>query len=237
MGVKLTRHKPRVFLLSFIYKLQKLLPMSKKAKMKFFLNMEWIFDRLSHEMSFKIYEPDLHPVRQKSKEFILAHLSSQSKVLDLGCHTGDISFILAQKALHVTGIDFNASAIQEAQAKYKKDNLVFMSREALEFLQSGQHDFDTLVLSHILEHLDEPKQFLMEFKKYFKKIYIELPDFDKYYLNHYRQQLNVRLIYTDNDHVSEFDRDELNAILTACGIEIEVAEYRYGLQKLWCRVL
>ena len=76
----------------------------------------------------------------------------------------------------------------------------------------------------------------MEFKDYFKSIYIELPDFDWYYLNHYRLKLNLRLIYSDDDHVSEFDRNELKTLLDECNIKVVKEEYKYGVQKLWCNV-
>ncbi|MCB9163525.1 MAG: hypothetical protein H6592_03675 [Flavobacteriales bacterium] len=87
----------------------------------------------------------------------------------------------------------------------------------------------------MLEHLDGPEEFLQRFKGFFQWIYIEVPDFDKTYLNHYRQLLGSTLIHTDDDHVSEFDREELNAMLQRVGIEVVDAEYRFGVQRLWCR--
>lgn len=107
--------------------------------------------------------------------------------------------------------------------------------EALEFLSSNEKRFNVLILSHILEHLDNPKEFLMKFNGYFQCIYIEVPDFDRYYLNHYRKDLGLKLIYSDDDHVSEFDRDELKILLTECRIEITKEEYKHGVQRLWCR--
>jgi ubiquinone/menaquinone biosynthesis C-methylase UbiE len=236
MGIKTPRQKPRTFLLSFLYRLQRILPLSHTVKLKLFLNLEWIFNRLSHETSFKVYTPENHPVRQFSKKFLFDNLDPSSSVLDLGCHEGDLSFIIAQKAKQVVGIDYNKNAIELAQKNYKKDNLKFYNREAFEFLNENTTQFDTLILSHILEHLDDPKDFLMRFKGFFKKIYIEVPDFDRYYLNHYRKDLHLDLIYSDIDHISEFDRDELRSLLEECSVKIEKEEYRYGVQKLWCIV-
>jgi hypothetical protein len=61
-----------------------------------------------------------------------------------------------------------------------------------------------------------------------------VPDFDRHYLNHYRKNLELKLIFSDADHISEFDRDELKILLMACQIDIIKEEYRYGVQKLWC---
>ena len=84
--------------------------------------------------------------------------------------------------------------------------------------------------------MDDPKKFLSKFKQFFQFIYIEVPDFERYYLNQYRLDKNINLIYSDNDHVSEFDRIELKGLLQLCGITIQKEEYRFGVQKLWCKI-
>lgn len=236
MGIKLKRKKKKIMLLSVAYAVKKILPLSAKAKLKLFLNLEWIFDRLSHEESFRYYKPNMHPIRIKSKEFILNGIQSDDVVLDLGCNLGEISYFIAEKAEEVLGIDYNNNAIQEAIKNYKRSNLIFLHAEALDYLSVNSKKFDVLILSHILEHLDNPKKFLNDYKNYFSKIYIELPDFERYYLNKYREDLKLPLIYSDTDHINEFDRDDILNLLNECGLSIEKSEYRYGLQKLWCRV-
>ncbi len=236
MGVKLERKKPRILLLTILYRLHKILPLSKRTKIRLYLDLEWIFDRLAHEMSFVVYKPNDHPWRYFTKKTILNHIDSTNRVLDLGCNLGDISFMIAEKAKAVVGIDYNEKAIHTAKERYQKENLTFLHAEALDYLKNNTEKFDTLILSHILEHLDDPKGFLLSFKDYFERIYIELPDFDRYYLNHYRKDLNCKLIYSDDDHITEFDRYELRDLLKECKIEVFEAEYIYGVQKLWCRV-
>ena len=210
--------------------------MGAQRKLRLYLDLEWIFDRLAMEMSFKHYGPDQHAFRQQARSFLLQHIRSDSTVLDLGCSKGDMSAMLASMAREVVGVDHDAAAIAYARNAHKRSNLTFHNSDALVYLKEDAKRFDVLVLSHILEHLDHPEEFLRTFKDYFTYIYIELPDFDKTYLNHYRKDLGVKLIYTDDDHVSEFDRDELRSILDRAGIHIEVAEYRFGIQRLWCRV-
>jgi len=133
-------------------------------------------------------------------------------------------------------VDHDGEAIATAQRTHQLPNLSFHHVEALAYLNASEKQFDVLLLSHILEHLDDPEAFLGMFKGHFTYIYIELPDFDKTYLNLYRADLGSTLIYTDDDHISEFDRDELKAVLTKCGIDVLESEYRFGVQRLWCRV-
>lgn len=236
MGVKLPRQKPTSVLTSAIYRASKLPFMKDRQKFRFFLNLEWIFDRLSHEWSYKYYTPASHPARIYSYAFILDHIKPEDKVLDLGCNLGDISYRVAEVAQKVVGIDYAEKAIEEAKRRYNRPNLEFHCAEAYDYLKKNDTKFDILLLSHILEHLDDPKDFLMKFKDFFSYIYIELPDFDRYYLNHYRKDLNMPIIYSDDDHISEFDRKELKALLKECNIEIMHSEFIFGVQKFWCKV-
>lgn len=237
MGLKYNRDKKRNFLLSFIYRVQKLLPIGSEAKLRFFLNLEWIFDRLAHEQSFKHYQRDNHPVFLATKNFILKHIRSTQTVLDLGSNHGTISNFIAEKAQEVIGIDYNAGLVNDAKQRYQKNNLNFIHKEAYQYLlENHEKKFDVLILSHILEHLDNPKDFLIKFKNRFDFIYIELPDFDKTYLNTYRKDLNLDLNYTDDDHISEFDRTELINLLQDCNLTIIENEHRFGIQRFWCSV-
>lgn len=234
MGVKLERSKKRHWLLTIIYRVQKLLPLGKEKKLRLFLDLEWIFDRLSHEYSFKNYPPDEHPVRLHSKRFIMKRIDKEKRVLDIGCKHGEIADFIADGAKKVVGIDYDEHAISIARRSFPKENLEFEVGEAYDYLNNVQEDFQVLILSHLLEHLDDPKEFLQRFKDYFQMIYIEVPDFDKSYLNHYREDLGMDLIYTDTDHISEFDREEIKELLDACALDIVDSDYRFGLQKIWC---
>lgn len=221
--------------MSLLYRLLKL-PISDKTKLWLFLDLEWIFDRLAHETSLKYYSHETHPARIHAKKFIFNFLAESHTVLDLGCKYGEISDFVAEKAKKVVGVDHDADVIKIAEKKFQRSNLSFVYADARDYLQSNNEKFDVLILSHILEHLDNPKEFLNEFKGWFEFIYIEVPDFDRYHLNHYRQELNLKLIYSDNDHVTEFDRYELKHLLDECNIKIVEANYIFGIQRLWCRV-
>lgn len=237
MGIKLPRQKAKNRLIKFIYHFDKILPFSNKQKFRFYLNLEWAFDRLCHEYSFKLYTPETHPIRINTKRFLLERLNVSDIVLDLGCHEGVMSKYLAQHCKFVTGIDNNQIAIDKAKKNLSIQNLEFVCDDAHNFLSKTEKKYTVLILSHILEHLDDPASFLARYAPFFKNIYIELPDFDKTFLNHYRNEhgSNSTILYTDADHVSEFDREELISIVEGCGLKIESTDYRFGVQKLWCK--
>ena len=235
MGIQLKRKKKRHLLLSFIYRLDKFIWIKDRSKLKFYLDLEWIFNRLSHEYSFRIYSYENHPNRVFSRDFMFANITSTDEVLDLGCKYGDLTKILSKKAKGVVGIDYDSKAIGLAQEKYKDiKNVKFICAEAYAYIEKREERFDVLILSHVLEHIDSPLDFLKKFSPHFKRIYIEVPDFEMSYLNHYRKKLNNKLVYTDNDHVYEFDRSEIRELLHASNLTIDMEEYRFGVQKIWC---
>lgn len=235
MGLKLDRPKKRIWILTLIYRLSKIPFFSNKIKFQFFLNMEWIFERLAHEKSFDIYLPEKHPLRQYSNNYILNFIKETDYVLDLGCHYGHITSSIANKAQYVVGIDYDNIAIENAKKLYSKENLFFVCDEVSNYLTNNSQKFDVLILSHILEHIDNPESLILRCKPFVKYIYIEVPDFDKSYLNQYRSDMKLDLIYTDVDHVSEFDRHEIKELIAKCELQLIEAEYRFGVQRYWCK--
>jgi SAM-dependent methyltransferase len=232
MGIRLERKKPRSLLVSFIYQLSRLPLLSAAGKFRLFLDLEWVFERLCHEYSFKHYEPIDHPLRSWAADSL--QFAGHS-VLDLGCGTGELSFLIAQAARHVTGVDHDAHVIARARTRYQRENLEFVESDALAFLETCGRSFDTLVLSHVLEHLDDPRALLLRLHERFTRVYIEVPDFDRSYLNRCRLDLDLDLVYSDSDHIWEYDRRELAELLQRCGLETIRAEYVLGLQKVWCQ--
>ena len=236
MTIHLDRVKPTSWFLRIMYKLARFLPMTNSAKFKLFLNLEWFFDRIAHEYSFKNYAPEIHPVRVFTKKHLLEWIQPEHHVLDLGCATGEMTYWASEKAEKAIGIDYNPTHISFASENYKRDNLSYICAEAHDFLYTTEENFDVLILENVLEHLENPSDFIKKFSVFFNFIYIELPDFDKNYLNHYRKDLDLPLIYTDSDHVTEFNRFDLIDLIEENNLEIEHSFYIHGFQKLWCKV-
>ena len=236
MGVRLQREKKKQLWHSVLYRFWNLPFLSVKTKQKIFLNLEWVFDRLAHEYSFKIYDEENHPVRLHTRKYLQKLINKSHSVLDLGSDEGVMSNYLADFAERVVGVDYDAEAIAIADKNYNKPNLKFIVADALDYLADENNKFDVLVLSHILEHIEEPEAFLKQFVPHFKYVYVEVPDFEKHYLNYYRKDLGLSLVYSDIDHVSEFDRDELAQILEDSNLKIIQSEFRHGVQRFWCEV-
>lgn len=234
MKLRFDRKKPRHALLSICYRLAKLPIASARGKMRFHLDLNWITWRLAIEQAERMYGFGDASMRRKNLEFLLQRVKPGDRVLDLGCKYGEISALVAGKAQRVIAVDHDASALEKARTDHPAANLEFIHADAFEVLQREKDPMDVVILSHILEHLEKPEEMLQRLKAHATHCYIELPDLDASYLNHYRQLVGARLQYTDNDHIWEFDRDSLGEVIEGAGWRVLESEYRYGVQKHWC---
>jgi 2-polyprenyl-3-methyl-5-hydroxy-6-metoxy-1,4-benzoquinol methylase/glycosyltransferase involved in cell wall biosynthesis len=89
---------------------------------------------------------------------------NDKRVLDLGCGEGYGSWILAQAAKDVVGIDRDNHIVEHAQTTYKKDNLKFVlgNVEELPFCSS---DFDIVVCFEVIEHIIAQEECMVEVRR------------------------------------------------------------------------
>lgn len=178
-----------------------------------------------------------HPLRATTRAFLSPRIQPGDAVLDLGCGAGDLLCDLSSMAGAVTGIDHSPDAVMVARSKLEEAGLENASVEvgdALEYLRDLEQAFDVIVLSHILEHLDDPEELLRGLVPFATSIYVELPDFEGSASNCYRQELGRALSYSDLDHIHEFDRREVEVLLDSVGLEVRAEDHRMGMLRFWC---
>ncbi|NJO02244.1 MAG: hypothetical protein HC880_11650 [Bacteroidia bacterium] len=90
-------------------------------------------------------------------------------------------------------------------------------------------------LKLLLEHIDEPGNFLKKLVDTSDFFYIEVPDFETSHLNLYRVAVGTDLVYTDADHVTEFDRESLEKLIGEARLQVLDSEFRFGVMKYWCK--
>lgn len=232
MGLKLNRKKKRNIKLSIAYRLGRFLPLNSDKKLKLYLDLAWIFSRLAHEQTFK---SSIKIPYDASQDFLVNQISKEDRVLDIGCGEGYVIQRLLNKTSNILGIDYQEKSIEKA--KRLLDNQVELICDDIHHYIKNhpEQKFDVIVLSHVLEHIDNPQKFLKDIRGYANYFYIEVPDFEASHLNVFRQYVKTDLVYTDADHVSEFDRRELQDLMNNTDLEVLKAEFNYGVMKLWCK--
>ena len=89
-----------------------------------------------------------------------AAADEKSNVLDYGCNTGRHALIVKQAyGYNVMGADINPAAISVTQRKGIPAELI-----TPEFFEKYKFSFDIIINSHVLEHVDDPKDFLVNIK-------------------------------------------------------------------------
>lgn len=223
MGVRLERRKSRNLLASLVYKINRYLPLSDGRKLDLMLDLAWVSHRLSIENASY-----LRLNRKAPNAFLQAGIKPSDRVLEIGCARGQVLSTI--NAAERVGVDYDGAAIKAGKREFPE--LTLIHGEAREFLDNDR-DFDVLILSHVLEHIDAPDHFLARVAGRFERIYIEVPDFDWTDLNAIRQARGRKLIYMDDDHVTEFDRDELERLLASVGLQTVDREFRHGVMRYW----
>ncbi len=225
MGVRLERKKPRNLLASAAYRLHRLLPLRAEKKLDLMLDLAAVTNRIALEdalaAGLSIW-PD--------NPFLHKHIKPTDRVLEIGCGGGRVLSQL--NAAERVGVDYDQSAIETARKLHPE--LTFIAGEAREYLDAAE-PFDVLILSHVLEHIDRPEEFLASIAGRFERVYIEVPDFEWNTLNEIRLMRNRDLIFMDGDHVAEFDRAELESMLRSVGLTAIDSEFRWGFIRYWCR--
>ncbi|MDH3203061.1 MAG: class I SAM-dependent methyltransferase, partial [Nitrosopumilus sp.] len=94
-----------------------------------------------------------------AKEF-----SKNKSVLDLACGEGYGSFILADTASKVVGIDNNSDTINHAKNSYLKNNLIFLDGD-ITAVPIKDKKFDLIVCFEALEHIELQDSLLSEINR------------------------------------------------------------------------
>lgn len=137
-----------------------------------------------------------------AKEFVKGKM-----VLDLACGEGYGSYMLAEEASKVIGVDIDESTIKHASTKYVKDNLKFMKSSMMEVTIKARRLFDVIICFEALEHTEEQDKVMAEVKRLLKDDGIFVTSMPNKYI--YSDQAN----YKNPWHKRELYLDEFKTLL------------------------
>ncbi|GGW41693.1 MULTISPECIES: class I SAM-dependent methyltransferase [Streptomyces] len=76
-------------------------------------------------------------------------------LLDLGCGTGSLSLLAAERGHRVTGVDLSPAMVEQARTKLAGRDAVFLVGDAAA-PPVGEERFDTVLVRHVLWTLPDP---------------------------------------------------------------------------------
>ena len=179
------------------------------------------------------YGKGVHPKHWHTgyHDFFVQRLRPGERVLDIGCGYGALAYDMAKKGAKVTGIDMNEKNISVAREKFAHDNLIFILGDVNRDVPN--EGVDTIVMSNVLEHLDNRVEFLkgVQHKLNPDRWLIRVPMFERDWRVPLMEELGVdyRL---DDTHFIEYRKVEFHNELLAAGLRPSYIEYIWG--EIWC---
>ncbi len=113
--------------------------------------------------------------------------TSEKKLLDIGCGTGDFLVTCKNNGWNVVGVEPNKNAKQLAESKINDESAstIFCNINELEFKK-----FDVITLWHVLEHVPNLEDYILKLKSLLKPngvLVIAVPNFKSYDAQYYKE--------------------------------------------------
>jgi SAM-dependent methyltransferase len=179
--------------------------------------LEWIVNERA-----TAYGGGIHPKHRLMRyhDFFVDRIAAGSRVLDIGCGYGAVARSIATRveSSTVVGVELDPGRLRQARSGAVPANLSFIEADARRNLPLGP--WDVVVLSNILEHIEDRVGFLRDIVAQAKpkKILIRVPLFERDWKLPLRRELGVGY-FSDAEHFIEHRLEELHKELLAAGLE------------------
>ncbi|TYA74167.1 class I SAM-dependent methyltransferase [Seonamhaeicola marinus] len=196
-------------------------PQPSKEKLPEYYESE---DYISHtDTKRNLFENVYHLVRSftlnKKVKLINSFIekpSSEKRLLDIGCGTGDFLHAAQKNGWIVSGIEPNDDA--RAIANKKTNNSVFNIEQLLEF---HEHSYDVITLWHVLEHLPNLEEQVNLLKKLLKpggRLIIAVPNYKSYDAQLYKE---FWAAYDVPRHLWHFNKTSISGLFSKISMNVE----------------
>lgn len=158
--------------------------------------------------------------RQRLSEtagWIAQQVAADARVLDIGCGNGGLLLALKECGFcRLAGMDPSETCVTRLQLHGLE-----ASRGWLGDLPHAQGKYDLIILSHVLEHLLDPRPALASLQALLApagRVYVETPDAARY-----ADFPSVPFYFFDSEHINHFDRASLENLARASGFQVQQA--------------
>jgi 2-polyprenyl-3-methyl-5-hydroxy-6-metoxy-1,4-benzoquinol methylase len=177
-----------------------------------------------------------HELMDGIHSFFYERIMEDSKVLDLGCGIGAVADSIARHSgAAVLGIDMSIDSINFAKKHFQHPRLRFMVGNVFTDIPQSEI-FDVIVLSSVLEHLENRSEFLKSLTQKFRpqKILIRVPTFEQHYFKALKRELGL-YAFVDATHVLEYSRDIFMSEMEQASLKVAYLDIRWG--DIWAECI
>jgi SAM-dependent methyltransferase len=190
----------------------------RKSLELWFLIQELVEQQINHICS--AYYDQKHPKHYLwlgHNRYLYDGVRPGERVLDIGCGASHYQQWIAEKAADIVGVDNRPDLIELARRNNQKPNVQFELMDVTEKLPSGQ--FDVAILSHVIEHLDDPMPLLDSLVKRVPRLLVKVPMEDAHWFKLVKREIGMFWM-DDSDHRREYTEDLLREQLEASGWQV-----------------
>lgn len=160
-------------------------------------------------------------------EAVSKHVPRGAQVLDVGCGRGELMKRLSESGYDVYGCDMDDTCVKMARSygEVRKLSVDEVSTDSFE------GEFDCILMSHVLEHLENPREALKRLSSLLRGVMvISVPN--PYYLPHVTDALLRRKInYVNTGHLQHWDWNHFKTFMEV-GCDQDVLEWFYDIVPL-----
>jgi 2-polyprenyl-3-methyl-5-hydroxy-6-metoxy-1,4-benzoquinol methylase len=192
------------------------------SKKKFYLTQN--INSKKEKNSF--YKKEMSQRFKQSFKNIKLFTGKKSKILDVGCYTGELMLLLRKAGYkNIVGADPSPAAIKIAK---ERDNLDIIESNMYDGKVSGR--YDVVLLTHVLEHIPDLRMFIEAVDKKMNSgglIYIESPDANNFFISksvRYLPEHREPYQQFSMEHVNFFTKTSLYNLMTSLGYQLRFLE-------------
>lgn len=189
-----------------------------RMMLKYYLwRYEKIDERALSYLGNRYYGEELHPknIYAYHHDFFVENVDKGDIVLDLGCGTGLILSKVVEKCDKGIGIDYNDVNLEYAKSHCKRDNTEFYKGDITDIgaINKMVGDYTVVIVSQVLEHLDDPVHLLKNLKC--DKLLISVPS-EESWIVQMKKDLGMPY-FGDSDHKRLYTKEMLKEHLEEAG--------------------
>lgn len=176
----------------------------------------------TYKKNYKLSVDDLHNAERRrlfrypENISLISDLMNYSKppssILDIGCDRGFFLDEARRYGYKVYGVELS----QEARSYTQKINI-----DVKDDIEDYDRKFDVITMWHVLEHLENPKEFLEKVKSKLNRpgyLLIRVPDFGSYWSQFIKDKWDW---FTPNVHLFHYNIESLGHLINSLGFSIE----------------
>ncbi|MCD6317897.1 methyltransferase domain-containing protein [Candidatus Aerophobetes bacterium] len=121
--------------------------------------------------------------------------------------------------------------MQLAKRKFPKDNIKYIHGDATKL--NSNEKFDVIVLSNVLEYIEDRVSFLLKMGQLADKFLIRVPMLNRDWLTYYKKEIGYEY-RLDPTHKIEYTMESFKEELSKAGLKIDSASIQFG--EIWAVV-